>query len=104
LVKQDFDKALSNVDVLIAPTMPAPAFKVGEKIQDPLALYLTDVNTVPINLSGVPSISMPCGLVDGLPVGLQIIGKHFDESTIMRAAYSFEQNTDHLNKRPAGVK
>lgn len=104
LVKQDFDKALSNVDVLIAPTMPTPAFKVGEKIEDPLALYLTDVNTVPINLSGVPSISMPCGLVDGLPVGLQVIGKHFDESTIMRAAYSFEQNTDHLTKRPAGVE
>ena len=104
LVKQDFDKALSNVDVLMAPTMPAPAFKIGEKIEDPLALYLTDVNTVPINLAGVPSISMPCGLVDGLPVGLQIIGKHFDESTIMRAAYSFEQNTDHLAKRPAGVE
>ncbi|HJH31500.1 MAG TPA: Asp-tRNA(Asn)/Glu-tRNA(Gln) amidotransferase subunit GatA [Methanosarcinaceae archaeon] len=125
LVKQDFDKALSNVDVLMAPTMPAPAFKIGEKIQEvdvnieyaderpsqqikvvssPLDLYLTDVNTVPVNLSGVPSISMPCGLVDGLPVGLQIIGKHFDESTIMRAAYSFEQNTDHLTKRPAGVE
>ena len=104
LVKQDFDKALSNVDVLMAPTMPAPAFKIGEKIEDPLALYLTDVNTVPINLAGVPSISMPCGFVDGLPVGLQIIGNHFDESTIMRAAYSFEQNTDHLAKRPAGVE
>ncbi|MDG6243357.1 MAG: Asp-tRNA(Asn)/Glu-tRNA(Gln) amidotransferase subunit GatA [Methanolobus sp.] len=103
LVKQDFDRALANVDVLMGPTMPAPAFKIGEKIEDPLSLYLTDVNTVPINLAGVPSISVPCGLADGMPVGLQIIGKHFDENTIIRAAYSFEQNTDHHNKRPPEV-
>ncbi|MEZ5334070.1 MAG: Asp-tRNA(Asn)/Glu-tRNA(Gln) amidotransferase subunit GatA [Methanolobus sp.] len=103
LVKQDFDKALANVDVLMAPTMPAPAFKIGEKIDDPLSLYLADVNTVPINLAGVPSISVPCGLSDGMPVGLQIIGKHFDENTIIRAAYSFEQNTDHNKTRPPEV-
>ncbi|WMW26031.1 Asp-tRNA(Asn)/Glu-tRNA(Gln) amidotransferase subunit GatA [Methanolobus sediminis] len=103
LVKQDFDKALANVDVLMAPTMPAPAFKIGEKIDDPLSLYLADVNTVPINLAGVPSISVPCGLSDGMPVGLQIIGKHFDENTIIRAAYSFEQNTDHHTRRPPEV-
>ncbi|WP_340820363.1 Asp-tRNA(Asn)/Glu-tRNA(Gln) amidotransferase subunit GatA [Methanolobus sp. WCC4] len=104
LVKQDFDKALSNVDVLMAPTMPAPAFKIGEKIDDPLSLYLADVNTVPINLAGVPSISVPCGLADGMPVGLQIIGKHFDENAIIRAAYSFEQNTDHNKARPPEVE
>ncbi|TQD24993.1 Asp-tRNA(Asn)/Glu-tRNA(Gln) amidotransferase subunit GatA [Methanolobus vulcani] len=103
LVKQDFDRALANVDVLMAPTMPAPAFKIGEKIDDPLSLYLADVNTVPINLAGVPSISVPCGLSDGMPVGLQIIGKHFDENTIIRAAYSFEQNTDHHTRRPPEV-
>ena len=103
LVKQDFDKALANVDVLMAPTMPAPAFKIGEKIDDPLSLYLADVNTVPINLAGVPSISVPCGLADGMPVGLQIIGKHFDENTIIKAAYSFEQNTDHNKARPPEV-
>nr|WP_321497341.1 Asp-tRNA(Asn)/Glu-tRNA(Gln) amidotransferase subunit GatA [uncultured Methanolobus sp.] len=103
LVKQDFDRALDNVDVLMAPTMPAPAFKIGEKIDDPLSLYLADVNTVPINLAGVPSISVPCGLADGMPVGLQIIGKHFDENTIIKAAYSFEQNTDHNKARPPEV-
>jgi aspartyl-tRNA(Asn)/glutamyl-tRNA(Gln) amidotransferase subunit A len=103
LVKQDFDRALADVDVLMAPTMPTPAFKIGEKIDDPLSLYLTDVNTVPINLAGVPSISVPCGFADGMPVGLQIIGKPFDENTILRAAYSFEQNTDHHTKRPGEV-
>jgi aspartyl-tRNA(Asn)/glutamyl-tRNA(Gln) amidotransferase subunit A len=103
LVKQDFDRALADVDVLMAPTMPTPAFKIGEKIDDPLSLYLADVNTVPINLAGVPSISVPCGFADRLPVGLQIIGKPFDENTILRAAYSFEQNTDHHTVRPGEV-
>lgn len=103
LVKQDFEKALSKVDVLMAPTMPNPAFKVGEKIEDPLALYLSDVNTVPINLAGVPSMSVPCGFTDGLPVGLQIIGRPFDEPTLLRTAYTFEQNTDYHTKRPPEV-
>ncbi|WP_445475083.1 Asp-tRNA(Asn)/Glu-tRNA(Gln) amidotransferase subunit GatA [Methanococcoides methylutens] len=103
LVKQDFEKALSSVDVLMGPTMPMPAFKIGEKVEDPLSLYLTDVNTVPMNLAGVPCISVPCGLSDGLPVGLQIIGKQFDEATIIRSAYAFEQNTNHNKTRPAEV-
>jgi aspartyl-tRNA(Asn)/glutamyl-tRNA(Gln) amidotransferase subunit A len=103
LVKQDFDKALSKVDLLMAPTMPNPAFKIGEKIEDPLTLYLSDVNTCPINLAGVPSISVPCGFTDGLPVGLQIMGKPFDETTVLRAAYTFEQNTDYHTKRPQEV-
>jgi aspartyl-tRNA(Asn)/glutamyl-tRNA(Gln) amidotransferase subunit A len=104
LVKQDFDKALSKVDLLMAPTMPNPAFKIGEKIEDPLTLYLSDVNTCPINLAGVPSISVPCGFTDGLPIGLQIMGKPFDEPTVLRAAYTFEQNTDYHTKRPPGVE
>ena len=103
LVKQDFDKALSKADVLMAPTMPNPAFKIGEKIEDPLTLYLSDVNTCPINLAGVPSISVPCGFTDGLPIGLQVIGKPFDEPTILRAAYAYEQNTDHHTRRPPEV-
>ncbi len=103
LVKQDFDRALSQVDVLMSPTMPTPAFKIGEKIDDPLSLYLSDVNTVPINLAGVPSISLPCGQVDGLPVGLQIIGRHFDDPTLIRSAFAFEKNTDHHNMRPGEV-
>jgi len=103
LVKQDFDKALSKADVLMAPTMPNPAFKIGEKIEDPLTLYLSDVNTCPINLAGVPSISVPCGFTDGLPIGLQVIGKPFDEASILQAAYAFEQNTDHHTRRPPEV-
>lgn len=102
LIKQDFERAFKNVDVLITPTMPFPAFKLGEKIDDPLSLYLADVDTVPINLAGVPSISVPCGFSEGLPIGMQIIGKHFDEATILRTAYTFEENTDFHNMRPEG--
>ena len=103
LVKQDFDRALAKFDLLMAPTMPNPAFKIGEKIEDPLTLYLSDVNTCPINLAGVPSISISCGFTDGLPIGLQIIGKPFEELTVLRAAYTFEQNTDYHTKRPLEV-
>ena len=103
LIKQDFERALEGADVLIAPTMPTPAFKLGEKISDPLTLYMADVNTVPVNLSGVPSVSLPCGFSNGLPIGLQIMGKHFDEETIIRTAYSFEQNTDFHTKAPEVV-
>ncbi|MDP2840790.1 MAG: Asp-tRNA(Asn)/Glu-tRNA(Gln) amidotransferase subunit GatA [Candidatus Methanoperedens sp.] len=102
LIKQDFERAFKDVDVLITPTMPYPAFKLGEKIDDPLSLYLADVDTVPINLAGVPSISVPCGFSDGLPIGMQIIGKHFDEAAILRTAYTFEENTNFHSKRPEG--
>ncbi len=103
LIKQDFEQAFKDVDVLIAPTMPYPAFRLGEKIGDPLSLYLADVDTVPINLAGVPSISLPCGFSGGMPVGMQVIGKHFDEATILGAAYTFEENTDFHSKRPEGI-
>ena len=94
LIKQDFERAFKDADVLIAPTMPYPAFKIGEKIDDPISLYLADVETVPINLAGVPSISIPCGSSGALPIGMQVIGKHFDEPAILRTAYTFEENTD----------
>lgn len=100
LIKQDFERAFKDVDVLITPTMPYPAFRLGEKINDPLSLYLSDVDTVPINLAGIPSISVPCGFSDALPIGMQIIGKHFDEASILRTAYTFEENTDFHSKRP----
>ncbi len=100
LIKQDFERAFRDVDVLIAPTMPYPAFRLGEKIDDPLSLYLADVDTVPINLAGVPSISVPCGFSEGLPIGMQIIGKHFDEASVLRTAYLFEENTDFHTRRP----
>jgi aspartyl-tRNA(Asn)/glutamyl-tRNA(Gln) amidotransferase subunit A len=100
LIKQDFDRAFEQYDLLIGPTVPTPAFKIGEKIDDPLTMYLNDICTIPVSLAGVPAISVPCGLVDGLPVGLQIIGKAFDEAAVLRAAHAFEQNTDHHKLRP----
>jgi aspartyl-tRNA(Asn)/glutamyl-tRNA(Gln) amidotransferase subunit A len=103
LIKQDFDRAFGDVDVLIAPTMPYPAFRLGEKINDPLSLYLADVDTVPVNLAGVPAISVPCGFSEGLPIGMQIIGKHFDEATILRTACTFEENTDFNSQQPGGT-
>jgi len=102
LIKQDFEKAFADVDVLIAPTMPYPAFKIGEKIDDPISLFLSDVDTVPVNLAGVPSISVPCGFSNGLPIGMQVIGKHFDEASILRAAFAFEENTDFHTRQPEG--
>ena len=84
LIKQDFDKAFAEFDILITPTAPTTAFKIGEKIDDPLQMYLSDIYTVPINLAGLPAISLPIGNVDGLPVGLQIIGKHFDEPLLLQ--------------------
>jgi len=103
LIKQDFDRAFGEVDVLIAPIAPTTAFKVGEKVDDPLAMYLQDVCTVPINLAGLPAISLPCGFAGGLPVGLQIIGRPLGEETILRAAYAFEQANDyHRRLAPLG--
>jgi aspartyl-tRNA(Asn)/glutamyl-tRNA(Gln) amidotransferase subunit A len=102
LIKRDFDEAFKKVDVIITPTSPTPAFKIGEKTADPLQMYLSDIFTISVNLAGVPAVSIPCGLAKGnLPIGLQIIGSPFDEETIIRAAYTFEQSTEMHKKRPA---
>ena len=90
-IKAEFEDALKKHDILAMPTMPFVAFELGERIKDPLSLYLADVNTVPVNLAGVPSLSIPCGFSNGLPIGLQLVGKHFEEDTILRAAFVFEQ-------------
>ena len=103
LIKQDFDRAFQQVDVLIAPTAPTTAFKIGEKIADPLAMYLMDVCTIPINLAGVPALSLPCGFADGLPVGMQIIGPHLSEEKILQVAYEFEQAHDY-HKQMASIR
>ena len=100
LIKKDFDDVLEKYDVIIGPTTPTPAFKIGEKIEDPLTMYANDILTIPVNLAGVPGISVPCGFAGGLPLGLQIIGKHFDESTVYRVAHAFEQATDFHNQKP----
>lgn len=101
LIRQDFDKAFEQVDVIVAPTTTTTAYGIGEKIKDPLAMYMSDILTVPVNLAGVPSLSIPCGFSNDMPVGLQIIGKHFDEKMIYRTAYAFEKETDHHTKKPS---
>ncbi|RNF38440.1 Asp-tRNA(Asn)/Glu-tRNA(Gln) amidotransferase subunit GatA [Planococcus salinus] len=100
LIKNDFDKAFEKYDVIIGPTTPTPSFKIGEIIDDPLTMYANDILTIPINLAGVPAISIPCGFDNGLPLGLQIIGKYFDEETVYRVADVFEQATDFHKKTP----
>jgi aspartyl-tRNA(Asn)/glutamyl-tRNA(Gln) amidotransferase subunit A len=100
LIKKDFDEAFKRCDVIVTPTAPTTAFKIGEKTQDPLQMYLSDIFTISINLAGLPAISLPCGFDNqGMPIGLQIIGKHFDEETILRTAHAYEQATEwHLRK------
>lgn len=95
LIKQDFDTAFEKVDAIITPTSPTTAFKVGERTDDPLSMYLSDIFTISANLSGIPALSMPCGFSKtGLPIGLQILTKAFDEEMLYRVAYTYEQNTD----------
>ena len=100
LIKQDYDKVFENYDVIIGPTAPTAAFEIGANIDDPMTMYANDILTIPINLAGVPAISIPCGFENGLPLGLQIIGKHFDEETIYRTAYAYEQATDFNTQTP----
>ncbi|MGC8938780.1 MAG: Asp-tRNA(Asn)/Glu-tRNA(Gln) amidotransferase subunit GatA [Thermodesulfovibrio sp.] len=101
LIKQDFEKAFEKVDFIITPTAPTPAFKIGEKIDDPLQMYLSDIFTISVNLAGLPAISIPCGFsINGLPVGLQIIGKPFDEAGILQLAYAYEQSTPWHKMKP----
>ncbi len=100
LIKKDFDQVFASYDVIIGPTAPTTAFKIGEQSDNPLTMYLNDILTIPVNLAGIPAISVPCGFAGGLPVGLQIIGKALDESTILRVAHAYEQNTDHHKQRP----
>ncbi|MEB6549817.1 Asp-tRNA(Asn)/Glu-tRNA(Gln) amidotransferase subunit GatA [Heyndrickxia sporothermodurans] len=100
LIKNDFEDVFEKYDVIIGPTTPTPAFKIGEKTSDPLTMYANDVLTIPVNLAGVPGISVPCGFTNGLPLGLQIIGKHFDEATIYKVAHAFEQATNFHKEKP----
>lgn len=100
LIKQDFDNAFDRFDVLVAGTSPTPAFKIGEKTDDPLQMYLADVLTLAQPLAGVPAISVPCGMDDGLPVGLQIMARAFEEEKIFRVAYAYEQTTEWHKRKP----
>ena len=104
LVKKDFEKAFDpsadGVDVIVGPVSPTTAWNIGEKVNDPLKMYLADIYTVAANLAGIPGLSLPCGFSEGLPVGLQILGKHFDEETVLKVGYAYEQATDWRKEKP----
>jgi aspartyl-tRNA(Asn)/glutamyl-tRNA(Gln) amidotransferase subunit A len=100
LIKRDFDEAFKTVDVIATPTTPTAAFRIGEKSSDPLQMYLSDIFTISVNLAGIPGISIPCGFTKGsLPIGLQLLGRHFDEASVLRAAFAYEQATEWHKKR-----
>jgi aspartyl-tRNA(Asn)/glutamyl-tRNA(Gln) amidotransferase subunit A len=100
LIKKDFDEAFKHCDAILTPTAPTSAFKIGEKMPDPLQMYLSDIYTISVNLAGLPALSLPCGLDNqGMPIGLQIIGKHFDESTVLRIAHTYELATEWHKKK-----
>ncbi len=101
LIIEDFTKAFETCDVILAPVAPTPAFKIGEKVDDPLTMYLSDIFTLSANLAGIPGLSIPCGFSsEGLPIGLQIMGNHFEEGKIMKVAYNFEKATDFHKQKP----
>ena len=99
LIRREFDQVFEKYDALVTPTSPTVPFKIGERTDDPLAMYLSDICTLPINIAGVPGISIPAGFVDNLPVGMQFIGKNFSEETLLRVAYAYEQATEWHKKR-----
>jgi hypothetical protein len=90
----------TKIMLIVAPTTPTTAFKLGEQVGDPLTLYMNDILTVPVNMAGLPGMSIPCGFLEGMPVGLQLIGRAFDEGTLLRAAYAFEQHSDYHQAKP----
>ncbi|TXR53957.1 Asp-tRNA(Asn)/Glu-tRNA(Gln) amidotransferase subunit GatA [Reinekea thalattae] len=100
LIKQDFQAALADVDVIAGPTTPSPAWNIGAKNQDPVAMYLEDIYTLSVNLAGLPGMSIPCGMQNGLPVGLQIIGNYFDEAKLLNIGHQFQQATDWHTRKP----
>jgi aspartyl-tRNA(Asn)/glutamyl-tRNA(Gln) amidotransferase subunit A len=104
LITDDFRAAFEKVDLLAGPTTPTPAFAIGAKIDDPVTMYLNDIYTIGANLAGLPGVSAPCGLVDGLPVGLQLIGPHFAEARLLAAAHQFQVATDWHTRRPRGYE
>lgn len=103
LIKNDFVEAFKDVDMIMSPVTPTPAFKAGEKGDDPVAMYLEDIFTIALNLAGLPGMSVPCGQVNDLPVGLQLIGNYFDEARLLNAGHKFQQATDWHLKTPAGI-
>ncbi len=104
LISDDFERAFSDVDVLVGPTTPTPAFGIGQKMDDPIQMYLNDIYTIGANLAGLPGVSIPCGFSGGLPVGMQLVGKQLNEAELFKAAYYFQQETDWHEQVPAGYE
>jgi len=102
LISDDFAAAFQDVDIILGPTAPGTAFKLGEKSDDPVSMYLSDIYTIAVNLAGLPGMSVPCGIVDGLPVGLQLIGNYFDEGRLLNVAHQYQQVSDWHQQIPAG--
>jgi aspartyl-tRNA(Asn)/glutamyl-tRNA(Gln) amidotransferase subunit A len=100
IIRREFDQAFCRYDALVTPTSPTVPFKIGEKVEDPLQMYLSDIFTIPVNIAGLPAISIPAGFADGLPIGLQIIARPFAEETILRIAHAYQQATDWHKRRP----
>ena len=101
LIMRDFTEAFKQCDVIVAPVAPTPAFKIGENVNDPLTMYLSDIFTLSANLAGIPGMSLPCGFSStGLPIGLQLMGSHFNEKAILKVAYNFEKQTAFNKKKP----
>jgi aspartyl-tRNA(Asn)/glutamyl-tRNA(Gln) amidotransferase subunit A len=104
LITSDFERAFGEVDVIMGPTTPTPAFEIGAKTADPITMYLNDIYTIGANLAGLPGASVPCGFVGKLPVGLQIIGPHFAEERLLNAAHAFQRETDWHRRVPPGCE
>ena len=100
MITEDFTRAFDSVDVIAGPSAPGIAFQFGAKQQDPVAMYMEDIYTLAVNLAGLPGLSTPAGLINGMPVGLQLIGKPFDEQTILNAAHRLQSDTDWHMARP----
>ena len=101
MIAKDFEEAFERVDAVLMPTTPTPAFPIGDKVNDPLSMYLTDIFTIIANLIGAPALSFPAGFSEnGLPVGVQLVGRHFDEATILKLGHRFQQNSDFHAKEP----
>jgi aspartyl-tRNA(Asn)/glutamyl-tRNA(Gln) amidotransferase subunit A len=104
LISDDFARAFENVDLIAGPTTPTPAFGLGQKSDDPIQMYLNDIYTIGANLAGLPALSMPCGFVRDLPVGLQLVGPHLSEAPLLRAAHEFQRVTDWHRRMPAAYE
>lgn len=102
LIAQDFEQAFKQVDIILSPTTPSPAFKIGAKVDDPVSMYLSDIYTIAANLAGLPGLSLPAGFMDGMPIGMQLVGKHFDEAGLLNTAHRYQQVTDWHKQTPNG--